>query len=215
MKSNMTHKYQNKRNNFFNLPQYTSESTITDTTSSHHIYSAGILPYQVQDNNIFFLLGKDNNGEWSDFGGKCDPNDRLNIKETAAREFFEESLNSIMSLSATRNMLRNNKNFTMVNSKSMAGLPYYMFILRVPMIPDTANDRFKKTLEFLRYINAKYQYMEKVAIGWISLETLLLILENSEYEKTMGWPLRKVFKKTLYNHKNILNDLRNKTMYKK
>jgi hypothetical protein len=33
------------------------------------MYSAGILPYQVLENNqIFFLLGKGTDGTWSDFG---------------------------------------------------------------------------------------------------------------------------------------------------
>ena len=57
------------------------------------IYSAGILPYKVsEDNKVYVLLGKDNQGTWSDFGGRSEIKDQNNIMETAAREFFEESL---------------------------------------------------------------------------------------------------------------------------
>ena len=207
MNMNMNQNY-DKRTNFFNPPIYDNFKN----NKKQLIYSAGILPYQVNENNkIYFLLGKDADGNWSDFGGKCEPKDRNNIQETAAREFFEESLNSVINLTSTRNLLKNKKNYTMINSKSLAGSSYYMFILRVPMIPDTAKDRFQKTLEYLRFINADYQYMEKVDIGWISLDTLLLILDNSVNEKVVGWKLRKVFKKTLIrNLSTILSELKNK-----
>lgn len=176
-----------------------------------HIYSAGILPYQVGENGkIYFLLGKDTQGAWSDFGGKCEFQDKNNIKETAAREFFEESLNSIIDLNTTREMLKNEKNYTLIISKTLSGSPYYMFILRVPMLPDTARDRFKRTLQYLEYKKADYTSLEKTDIKWVSLDTILHCLLNVDYENDLGWPLRKIFRKTMFNNRKTLNELKNK-----
>ena len=176
-----------------------------------HIYSAGILPYQVGENGkIYFLLGKDTQGAWSDFGGKCEFQDKNNIKETAAREFFEESLNSAMDLNTTREMLKNEKNYTLVISKTLSGSPYYMFILRVPMLPDTSRDRFKRTLQYLQYKGSDYSSLEKTDVKWVSLDTILHCLTSVEYENDLGWPLRKIFRKTMYNNRKILTEMKNK-----
>lgn len=178
-----------------------------------HIYSAGILPYQVDENGkIYFLMGKDTSGTWSDFGGKCEFQDKNNIKETAAREFFEESLNSVIDLNTTREMLKNEKNYTVINSRTISNSPYYMFILRVPMLPDTTRDRFRKTLQYLQHTDAKYQSLEKTDVKWVSLDTVLHCLNCIEYEDELGWPLRKVFRKTLLNNKKVLNEIKNKLL---
>ena len=40
-------------------------------------YSAGILPYTFdQQGTCLFLLGKDNDNDWSDFGGRCEFKDK-------------------------------------------------------------------------------------------------------------------------------------------
>lgn len=203
-----------QKSEFFQKPQqYTSNPTNTNFNKKPHIYSAGILPYQVGENGkIYFLMGKDNNGTWSDFGGKCEFSDKNNIKETAAREFFEESLNSIIDLSTTRDMLKNEKNYTLINSKTISGSPYYMFILRTPMLPDTARDRFQRTLKYLQYTNANYTSLEKTDIKWVSLDTILHCLNCPETEDEMGWPLRKVFRKTMVMNRKILNEIKNKNI---
>ena len=43
------------------------------------LYSAGILPYRIENNNIFFLLGEDNESTWSDFGGRSELRDNYII----------------------------------------------------------------------------------------------------------------------------------------
>jgi lipopolysaccharide assembly outer membrane protein LptD (OstA) len=178
------------------------------------MYSAGILPYQVLENNqIFFLLGKGTDGTWSDFGGKADPKDKNNIKETAAREFYEESMGSVLGLQATRNALKNEKNYELVNSSSMSGLRYYMFILRVPIIPDICIDRFNKTNDFLMYQQQNghrvpYEYTEKTDIALVSLDTLFSLLQHENMEQVLGWPLRKVFRKTLLSCRDKLYQLK-------
>ena len=61
-------------------------------------YSAGILPYAVDNGKIFYLLGKDwRDYGWSDFGGKCEMTD-ASTEHTACREFYEETMGSVYSL---------------------------------------------------------------------------------------------------------------------
>ena len=199
--------------NIFNKSKKVSFYKTNDPSQrKHHMYSAGILPYQIVNKKVYFLLGKDNNGFWSDFGGKCDPRDENNIKETASREFYEESFGSVLGLQSIKNMLQNSKNYKLINSESMGGITYYMFIMRVPMRTETTRDRFNKTLEYMKYINADFQYREKVDINWISLDTLLLCVKSDEKNAMrLGWPLKKVFKKTLLLCKKEIYELKHTT----
>lgn len=172
------------------------------------MYSAGILPYQISETGkVYCLMGKDNAQVWSDFGGKCEFQDKGNVKDTAAREFFEESLNSVIDLQTTKEMLKNEKNYILINSKTVSGSPYYMFLLRVPMLPDTSRDRFIRTQAYLQYIQADHSALEKVDIKWVSLDTIMHCLEDEKNEEELGWPLRKVFRKTLLMNKRILEDI--------
>ena len=141
--NNLYNSFHNNKTNFKNF----QKSKINENKKFiKHMYGAGILPYQTGENGkIYLLLGKDNENNWSDFGGKCELQDNNNIKETASREFFEESLNSIIDINTTREMLNYETNYKLITSKTLSGNPYYMFILRLPMLPDTSKDRFKKT----------------------------------------------------------------------
>lgn len=199
--------YQKNRNEFFNPP---TSNLKPFEAKKPHMYSAGILPWQIENNQVYLCLGKDHDGNWSDFGGKCEPKDRGLTKETASREFYEETHGAILSLNGIRNQLKHKKNFKLVNSESNSGIRYYMFIVQVPKV-DHVQDRFQKVSEFLKYIEAGYQYQEKTDIGWISLDTLLFIIDSHEKnERKMGWPLRRVFRKTLVNHIDLLRELRHK-----
>ncbi len=193
-----------KRSDFFNC------KPIPNILKKTRMYSAGILPYQIGENEkIYFLVGKDQQGTWSDFGGKCEIQDFNNIKETASREFFEESLNAVIDLNTTREMLKNEKNYNLIVSTTISGNPYYMFILRVPMLPDTCRDRFKKTLQYLQHIKAEYNCLEKTDIKWVSMDTIIHCLDNPEYEEILGWPLRKVFRTTMINNQKKLEEIKN------
>lgn len=201
-----------KRSDFFQRKPTILNANEFSIDRKTRMYSAGILPYQIGDNGkIYLLVGKDQQGNWSDFGGKCEFQDNNNIKETASREFFEESLNAIIDINATRELLRNEKNYILINSKTISGSPYYMFVLRVPMLPDTCRDRFKKTQQYIQYIKADYKSMEKTDIKWVSLDTILHCLDNPEYEDILGWPLRKVFRTTMFNNRKSLDEIKVKT----
>lgn len=175
------------------------------------IYSAGILPYQVNnEGKVYILLGKDNQGTWSDFGGRSELKDNNNIIETASREFFEESLNSVINFQTARESLKNENNFELIISKTLNGSPYYMFILRLPMKPELTRKKFLSTLEFLKYTKTDEKWIEKNDIQWVSLDTILHCLEDQKNETTLGWPLRKVFRNTLLYNKHILSKLKYK-----
>ena len=67
------------------------------TPSVHAVYekkvNAGVLPYCYdQSGQAYFLLGKEPNRTWADFGGNAEKKDKNTI-ETAAREFSEETRN--------------------------------------------------------------------------------------------------------------------------
>lgn len=173
---------------------------------NHHLYNAGILPYQIGlDGKIYFLLGKDQQGYWSDFGGKCDSiKDKNNIKHTAARELFEESCGSLMSIEETKKMLVNSNNYVLINSESLSGISYYMFILKVPFRPNVVSDRFNRTYNVLKYVGVNYQYVEKNEVKWFSLDKLINMIDGKKSE--LG-PLKEVFRQTLINNKHELHIL--------
>ena len=78
--------------NFFNWKQGYTSWTYKKSNKNTIRYSAGILPYTFDQNGkLLFLLGKDNDGDWSDFGGRCEFKDRNEPKNTATREFYEET----------------------------------------------------------------------------------------------------------------------------
>lgn len=66
--------------------------------NNRQIYSAGILPFFIKNNTIYLLLGKDIDNKWSDFGGRSEGNDKGRWDFTASREFYEESVGSIMDI---------------------------------------------------------------------------------------------------------------------
>ncbi len=205
MNLNLNEKYKTNRNKFFQPQQ---------GLNVIHEYSSGILPYQIENNRVYICLGKDRDGNWSDFGGKCEKKDRYNVKETAAREFFEESYGAFLTLESTLKHLSNETNFKVVNSESMSGIRYYMFLLQLPKSPN-AIDRFNKVRDYVNYMfkdsdKKWYQYQEKIEIKWVSLEVLLSILDSDENKKTSTWPLRKVFLRTLRRHRNVLQSLYHK-----
>lgn len=203
-----------KKSDFFNKPNRYNSLNV-DTNKKTHVYSSGVLPFQIDDDgNIYLLLGKDQENNWSDFGGKCEIKDNNNIKETAAREFFEESLNSIIDIGTTRELLRNEKNYTLIQSRTLSGSPYYMFLLRVPMLPDTCRDRFHKTLKYLKYMDSSKNSIEKIDIKWVSLDTVIHCIDFPESEMKMGWPMRRIFRRTMFNNRKQLDDFKNRNSYK-
>lgn len=197
-----------------NFNTSTNSSTNTVIPNKKSYYCAGILPYQVNENGeVYMLLGQDEHNCWSDFGGKSELADNNDAKQTASREFYEETLNSVIDKQTIDMMLQDEKKFKFLQARTVRGLPYYMFVLRIPMLNE-ARDRFLSTRKFLsiarRHNNmyhlfdvkdSDWKFFEKKDIKWISLDTILMCLDDSN---NTGWQLRDIFKTTLKSNINEL-----------
>jgi len=164
-------------------------------------YSAGILPYTYnQQGQCLFLLGKDYEGDWSDFGGKCEFKDSNEPENTACREFYEETLGAVIDITDCREKIIHGKPIKII-SKTLNGSPYYMFLLYVDF--SNYSETFNKTSNFLKYqfqgnhnIN---KIIEKTSIRWVTIDTLLNCIDNTQEACPLS--LRGVFKKTIENCK--------------
>ena len=156
------------------------------------IYSAGVLIYSKNKNDIYFLLGRDHFSKWSDFGGRCEIKDHSEPETTAARELYEESLGCLYSIDFVRKTLKNKK-CTKIVSKTGLGHPYYMFLYKINY-SDEYRDKFHSTRNYIRNIIDK-KNLEKNDIRWISLETLIHSMENKSFIT-----LRNVFLNTIKNN---------------
>jgi len=164
------------------------------------VYAAGILPYAIFEGSMYLLLGKDLDGKWSDFGGRCESQDRGRWDQTATREFYEESCGAVADTGMIMSRLQNRRYYTRVRGKTLNGSPYFMYIVKLNYEP-RFRDTFHSTLKFIKYANVDKKYIEKMDIQWVSLDTILASLEDERSSRTLNFPLRRVFKTTF--EKNI------------
>jgi hypothetical protein len=167
-------------------------------------YSAGILPYTFDIyGNCFFLLGRDNDGDWSDFGGRCELKDNSDEKNTASREFYEETLGSVLSINeCIGKILPQNK----IISKTLNGSPYYMYLIDVEH--NNYPEQFTKTLNFIKYhysndTKSILKIVEKNSIRWVTRDTLINCIENNQRDSPIS--LRGVFYKTIQSCKDQIS----------
>jgi len=170
-----------------------------------NLYSAGILPYTFDQNGkCLFLLGKDDDNDWSDFGGRCEFKDRCDPLNTAIREFYEETLGSVISTPECYQKLSQNP--VKIVSKTLNGSPYYMYLMYIEYY--NYIDTFTKISQFLRYQFDKQEMdklIEKNTIRWVSMDTILICIENDQ--KNLPINLRGVFYNTLANARNDIQFL--------
>lgn len=166
------------------------------------IYSAGILPYTKYNNKIYFLLGRDFENKWSDFGGRCESKDKGDYETTACREFTEETLGSVYNFNYVKKIVKmNNKRVTLINSKTPSGHDYYMYLLKINY-DESIRSRFYSTRNFLTSMyeldkkNIDKKYIEKTDIRWLSMETILYSIDE---DKNLI-DLRNVFSQTFKNN---------------
>jgi hypothetical protein len=87
------------------------------------------------------------------------------------------------------------KNYTKLVGKTLNGSPYFMYFVKIPF-KETYRDNFHSTLNFIQFTKSFDQkYIEKTDIQWISLDTILMSLDEVNAD-IINYPLRKVFKKT-------------------
>jgi len=164
-------------------------------------YSAGVLPYTFdQTGKCLFLLGKDNDNDWSDFGGRCEFKDHNDPLNTASREFYEETLGAVLNIQECLDKI-NTKPFKII-SKTLNGSPYYMYLIYIDY--SNYSDTFNKISQFLKYTYSTeknmYKMIEKTSIRWVSMDTILNCIENKETLLS----LRGVFYKTMQSCKEEL-----------
>jgi hypothetical protein len=171
---------------------YTSWNKKTNRNSR---YSAGILPYTFdQTGKCLFLLGKDYDNDWSDFGGRCEFRDNNEPLNTACREFYEETLGSIMTIKECMDKIITNP--IKITSQTLNGSPYYMYLVYIDFL--NYSEIFNKTAQFLRYqfdSQEMNKVIEKTTIRWVSMDTMLLCIENPPHSTPIN--LRGVFYKTM------------------
>lgn len=167
------------------------------------LYASGILFYSKSlDNTPFFLLGKDYESKWSNFGGRCEINDRFDPEITASREAWEETLGSVNDLETLKQMIKS-KNIKFITSKTPSGHPYYMYLVKIPY-SFSYRDRFLTTKKFLSNIKTESKFLEMTDIKWVSLDTINYSIDN----KRSFIKLRHVFEQTLkMNRKELLESL--------
>jgi hypothetical protein len=215
--NNNSNNSNNNNNNFSNSncnkkeKDYTTWNYRKINRSSLNKYSAGILPYTFDINgNCLVLLGKDNEGDWSDFGGRSEFKDRNDEKNTASREFYEETLGSILSINDCIAKIENSKKIV---SKTLNGSPYYMFLIKIDYLNYT--DTFNKTANFIKYHYSQNNHLEhnfnkifeKNTIRWVNINTLINCIENKIFSSPL-LPLRGVFYKTIQSCITDLVELR-------
>jgi hypothetical protein len=198
--------------NFNNYVQYNNNKwNYKQKKNIRMRYSAGVLPYTFDNSGTcLILLGKDNDGDWSDFGGKCEYKDKNDEKVTAAREFFEETLGSVIGINECIEKINENEN--KVLSQTLNGSPYHMFLLKVDYL--NYSEIFNKTSNFIKYYHSQNssstnssqninKILEKTSIRWVSVDTLRNCIENNQFSKPLS--LRGVFYKTIKKSINELN----------
>ncbi|GAQ90388.1 hypothetical protein KFL_006340075 [Klebsormidium nitens] len=156
-------------------------------------YSAGILPVSRYKGELLVLLGRDRvDGQWSDFGGRSEGEDRNDPKRTACREFFEESMGVVLDIDAIRARLQCPKCHSLIESRTMGGQVYSMYVVGVPFF-HTYGTLFQKVARFARYMDAKRRFLEKSEISWFNLNDVIAAARGLGRGRHQPTPLRDVF----------------------
>jgi 8-oxo-dGTP pyrophosphatase MutT (NUDIX family) len=143
-------------------------------------YCAGVLPYTRFNNNVYFLLGKSRrSGRLITFSGKNSEFDATR-EDTAAREFFEETLGSVIDRNTTMTLLQRCE--TVLESRTPRGQPCYTYVVEIPFRKHYALC-FTKTRGFLEAIQMRGpEYLEMVDIKWVCARTMLIKIRK-QWEK--------------------------------
>uniref|UniRef100_A0A6C0H4Q2 Nudix hydrolase domain-containing protein n=1 Tax=viral metagenome TaxID=1070528 RepID=A0A6C0H4Q2_9ZZZZ len=133
---------------------------------------AGILPFSIKNNKLYFLFGKENRFAdtpgWSDFGGGQDNNERP--LQTALREAVEE----------TTGFLGNKKDIkkiiTQYGIRTIKWNNYTMFLCYIPYDENLVK-YYNNCQKFIQNnlnpkIIKKSKYFEKSEIRWFSVSDL-------------------------------------------
>ena len=165
------------------------------------LYAAGVLFIGNSiDGTTYFLLGKDHENKWSNFGGSCEKKDKSDQTITAAREAWEETLGCVDEYESIKNMIKF-KSDKCFNLKTPSGYPYYLYTVRIPF-NNLYRDKFISTKKFISSIpEVDKKFLEIHDVKWVSYETL----KHSVNNKRAIIRLRSSFENSL---NSILGDLK-------
>lgn len=162
------------------------------------------------DNLVYFLLGREkyaryykDSGKFSDFGGACKKNE--SAEECASREFYEETLNSILLFLKERPNhfllpVRNRSHLTNLLTKKTYYARvdfefekkkicvYSTFLIEVPWMPEI-NDKYKFLMKLHQHKN-----LEKDKIAYMSPQMILNTSNNSKKNSFQNMLPRTFFK---------------------
>jgi len=139
--------------------------------SLKEITSAGILPYAVFKNQVYFLLGKESfdpgfgdGDKWGTFGGKREVNE--SVAETAAREFYEETAGCVLDLPEIRQKLARQEYLlhSELHPEKSSSSRTYMVLVEYRDYPVF----FRRTKHFLQYVGGNINLIEKGHLRWFS-----------------------------------------------
>jgi len=147
--------------------------------TSNIIYAAGVLFYSKSiDQTPYFLLGKDFENKWSNFGGRCELNDKHDSEVTAAREAWEETIGAVYDYENIKSLIKN-KSAKCLTSRTPSGHPYYLFLVKIPFTT-SYRDRFMSTKKFISNVPVDKKFLEISDIKWVSLDTLKCSIESKK-----------------------------------
>lgn len=176
--------------------------------SERVVYGAGVLPYTISQGNVMFLIGQERDRKvdysWCDFGGMSDYHDFGSKINTAAREFWEETLGCVYDIHTAKINLE--KSGILLECLTLGGPPYYLYLLKIPN-NSSYPSFFDKTYNFLREMNPRphKKYLEKSKIRWISRDTLLANVRLQTREDNLK--LREIFRQAIQLHIDTLMTL--------
>ena len=146
---------------------------------------AGILPIAYNSFTIFYLLGKEQNNEWSDFGGS--PNFKYESRfHTAIREGYEETNGFLGNKFELGKKVKNN----LLGSYSNQRYTTYIFQQEYDeLLPKYYNQNYNFVNEnYPLIIKDKNGLYEKKEIGWFSKDEIYE-LELRPFYKNIIYPI--------------------------
>ena len=153
-------------------------------------YAAGILPLTWYQGTPLWLLGREaRDGTWSDWGGKVEKQDRTGPVEThpantAAREFYEESMGCVLSAKAMRQALLPATSI-LLRSRTKNNHDYYCYVVEIPYMP-VLHSNFHKVLNFMRFRGLHRAFVEKTDIRWATWEMVQQLTKRPVFEATLA-----------------------------
>jgi hypothetical protein len=137
------------------------------SVQQQYSYCAGVLPYTIFNNRIYFLLGKSKRGNrLTTFSGKNDTYD-VDVCATAARECYEETLGCLMDQGDLTTRIRACNEESTLLSTTPRGMPCYTYVIEIPY-KKFYGISFHKTRDFLQVMNIRsYALQEMLDIKWI------------------------------------------------